>query len=620
MSGLVRRTLACVAIAALVTALTAVLAPAGWFERLDGVITDVAFPRGVADDGVAVVAIDARSLAEVDPSWPWSRDRYAEIVNQLGEAGAEVVALDIVLASPSPQDDALVAAMAEVPTVLASASGSSSSKPGEPVQVDTMVQPDPVLAAGAIAIGHAQVVADPADGVARAVPLVVESADRQIVPALSLAALAALDGVDPRPVLRRPSGLQVGDHYVPTDDRYRLRVSWPDGLPPTPDSPGPVLSAVDVLNGDFSDDDVAGRVVFVGVTDPTLGDQTATPVTKRTPDPGVMMQAAALHTMTSREFLVGPSITETLLWVALLSLLAALAAQFLPLPLAALSAIGLMGVALVVPVQRAASGTLLHSVYPALAVALAVPLSGGVRYLVETRLRRRVSTMFARYVPPPVAAEIVREGRLGDAVQGQRLEVSVFFCDLRGFTPLAASLEPAQVNQLLSHYYEYVSALVLAENGTIMQYVGDEVFAVFGAPLARADHAAAALRVALAVQAGRSRLESRLVEDGLPIVEFGIGINSGEVVAVHAGSTFRRQYAVVGDAVNVGSRLCSEARDGQVVASDSTVDAAAEPIGVDEAEPYHPDLKGVERDMVAWRFAPSRLDPEIGKRSGSSAV
>ena len=388
---------------------------------------------------------------------------------------------------------------------------------------------------------------------------------------------------------------------MPTDDRYRLRISWPDGLPPTGSSSGPVISAADVLDGSFDPAEVADRVVFIGVTDPTLGDQVATPISKGTSDPGVMVQAAAFHTMASRQFVAEPSTPATLVWVAVLTLLVALAVQFLPLPLAGLSSAVLLVVAVLGPILRAADGTPLHSLYPAMAVALAIPLSGGLRYFTETRARRRVAALFARYVPPPVAEELTREGRLDEVAEGQRLDISVFFCDLRGFTPLSASLEPTQVNRILSRYYEYVSAAVLAEDGTIIQYVGDEVFAVFGAPLAREDHASAALRVAFAVQAGRTELERQLQDDGLPMVEFGIGINSGEVVAVHAGSTFRRQYAVVGDTVNVGARLCSEAREGQVVAADRAVDAAPPLPG---GEPYHPTLKGVERDIVVWRFTP----------------
>lgn len=608
-ASVARRAAACVLISLLLTAVSAVLAPAGWFERLDGVVGDLAFPRGDPDPSVAVVAIDEQSLAEVDPEWPWPRERYAELVERLGDAGAEVVVLDLVLAAQRSGDPELTRAMEGVPTVLAVTSSSASSRPDEPVRVGTVVEVPGPLASSAAAAGHAQVDADPADGVARSVATVVETPDRRLVPSLALAALAVSDGGTPRPILRSGRGVQLGDRVVPTDDRYRLRISWPRGLPPADGADGPVLSAADVLSGDLDASQVEGRVVFLGVTDPTLGDQVATPVSRRVSDPGVMLQAAAYHTMASRQFLSEPSAARTAGWVAALSLLAALAVQFLPLLGAAVASLALVAAAMVVPVQAAASGAPLHSVYPLLAVALAIPLSGGVRYAAETRLRRRVSDLFARYVPPTVARELVRDGRVDAAAEGQRLDVSVFFCDLRGFTPLAASLEPAQVNRVLSHYYEYVSAAVLDAGGTIVQYVGDEVFAVFGAPLPRADHAAAALRCALGVQAGRSTLERSLRDEGLPMVDFGIGVNSGEVVAAHAGSSFRRQYSVIGDAVNVGSRLCNEARVGEVVAAAETVEAAADdpdvvPDGV-AGDPYQAALKGVDRAVTAWRFGPA---------------
>ncbi len=591
----------CVAISVVLTALTAVFAPAGWFERVNGVMTDLAYPRGKPDPSVAVVAIDAKSLRTIDPAWPWSRDRYARLVDHLSAAGAKVVVLDVVMAAVTPEDGQLITAMGKVPTVVATAPDLSSSAPGRPVRVVATSEPNPAIAAAAVSVGHAQVTADPADGVVRTEPVVVEDNHLHLTPSLSLAALAAYDRVDPDPILRKPSGVQLGDRVIVTDDRYRMRISWPEGLPPAEGTPGPVISADDVWNGTFKPADVSGKVVFVGVAASALGDNVPTPVTKRSADPGVMVQAAAFHTMASGNYLVGPDGTETLLWVAILSLVTALLVQFLPIPVAITTSM-IIGVGTVVGVvERASGGVLLHGVYPVIAVAFAVPLSGSLRYAAETRLRRRVSSLFSRYVPPQVAAELVKDGRIAEVVEGQRLEVTVFFCDLRSFTPLAASLEPTQVNQVLSDYYEYVSAAVLAESGTIIQYVGDEVFAVFGAPVGRDDHAPAALRCAFSVQARRAELEATLADSGLPMVDFGIGVNSGQVVAVHAGSTFRRQYAVVGDPVNVGARLCSEARIGEVVASDETVSAA----GLEaEGASYQPTLKGVQRQVTAWRYLP----------------
>lgn len=568
--GLLPRLATCVLIAAALTALTALLAPAGWFERLDGVLTDQAFPRGSPDPSVAVVGIDQMSLSAAGTAWPWPRDRLAELVTRLGDAGARVVVLDLVLAGASSTDGTLADAMSAQPTVLASAASTASVRPGRPIEVDAGLTPPALLVDAAAAVGHTQVLADPSDGVARRVPAVVETPDRRIVPSLSLAALAVSQGVEARPVLRRPSGVEVGDTVVPTDDRYRMRISWPDGLPPADSTTGTVISASTVLRGELDPGDVGGKVVFVGVTDPTLGDQIATPVTKRVADPGVMVQAAAFHTMASRQHLVGPTTEETLIWVAVLSLLAALAVQFLPMPVAAGLSVALMIASLVGPVARASSGTLLHSVYPPLAVALAIPLSGAVRYFLETRRRRQVSALFGRYVPPSVARDLVENGDLSELVQGTTVTATVLFCDIRGFTPLTADLNAPQIRSLLDAYYDELCDVVLAHGGTVLRYTGDEILVAFGAPVPTGDHAGRAIDCALEMQARSSRIEDRLRAAALPSFGYGIGIQTGEVVSTVVGSAAKQQYALIGPALTLGSRLCGRAEAGEIVVSDDS--------------------------------------------------
>src|SRR3712207_2035840 len=134
---------------------------------------------------------------------------------------------------------------------------------------------------------------------------------------------------------------------------------------------------------------------------------------------------------------------------------------------------------------------------------------------------------------------------------------------------MAEALEPAQVRDVLNAYYRATTRIVFDHGGTVMQYVGDEVFAVFGAPMPDPQAAATALRCALAMQQAADGLNDRLAEHGLPPVAYGIGVHRGEVIAVHVGNEIRRQYAVVGDPVNVGSRLCGQARAGEVVVSDA---------------------------------------------------
>jgi adenylate cyclase len=168
------------------------------------------------------------------------------------------------------------------------------------------------------------------------------------------------------------------------------------------------------------------------------------------------------------------------------------------------------------------------------------------------------------------------------------------------------------VRRILDDYYDYACRAIFAKGGTVMQFVGDEVFAVFGAPEPLADPAAAARDVGLALQAGASELTRALEADGLPPVRFGVGVHVGEVVAAHVGPDHRRQYAVIGDAVNVASRLCGIAEAGDVVVS---VAAAGDLRGsVREVE-----LKGVDHPVAVLTLHPGSeaeaASPGVGTQS-----
>jgi adenylate cyclase len=248
------------------------------------------------------------------------------------------------------------------------------------------------------------------------------------------------------------------------------------------------------------------------------------------------------------------------------------------------------------------SGHVLNFVYPSMAVIFSFIGGLGLRYFGETRQRRRVTALFSQYVPEAVAQRLVDEDRAGSAVEGERLDMTVLFCDLRGFTALSENLEPSVVRIMLNHYYDRVTDIVLAMDGTLMKYVGDEVFAVWGAPLPSEDHPQRALECAIAIQQLTPQLNVELLEQGAPEVSFGIGLNSGEAVAAHFGGGRRRQYDVVGDTVNVGARLCSAAPRGEIVLSDAVLTRVTCPLPVEPLGPV--ELKGVSRELRLWRLAP----------------
>ena len=159
---------------------------------------------------------------------------------------------------------------------------------------------------------------------------------------------------------------------------------------------------------------------------------------------------------------------------------------------------------------------------------------------------------FGRYVDPKIRDEIL-SGRV--PLDGAYKEVTVMFADLRNFTPLTASHDPKAVVALLNAYFEAMAGPLKAHNGLVLQFLGDEIYAVFGAPVPRPSHAADAVSAALEMDAALARLNRRLKTDGLPGLAHGIGIHTGQVVAANIGSPDRLSYLLVGDTVNLASRL-----------------------------------------------------------------
>jgi len=391
--------------------------------------------------------------------------------------------------------------------------------------------------------------------------------------------------------------VQIGDRIVPTGAAKSLTLNFTDSLS-SADS-AKVISAKDVIDGTAKKSDIAGKIVFVGAIDSTLGDQRLAPVNKGTGVPGVLLHANAANTMLTGNYLDPVSNARTLMWVAILTAVIATAVLVLPLWMSVIFTF-LVGFGYIVfAFVRFNQGQVFNFIYPSIAVILAFVGALGLRYFLETRQRRRVTALFSQYVPEEVARRLVDEDRAGHAAEGERLDMTVLFCDLRGFTALSENLEPSVVRTMLNHYYDRVTEIVLEQFGTLMKYVGDEVFAIWGAPLPDADHPAHALECAMAIQALTPRLNRELVEQGCPEVSFGIGLNSGEAVAAHFGGGRRRQYDVVGDTVNVGARLCSQAGRGEIILSDQLLQRVPNP---PEVEPVGPvTLKGVSREIRLWR-------------------
>jgi adenylate cyclase len=592
---LIRRIVSIVALTVSVTALAAIGLNAEVFAGFQRRATDSLFPAAPSDRHVVVVGFDAKSISDLGNPIP--RATIADLTNKLAAAGAKVIAFDVIYSNAKDGDPEFKQAIDDAGNVILATQMEVKSSGGDTPPIARSATPvAPDLGEG-YGIAHAQANADPSDGVNRSIPLVVDF-DGQFVPSLSLAAVARYRGVTDPPIVR-PHGVQIGDRFVPTGGAKSMVINFADKV----SNPANVISAADVVAGRVPASKIKGKIVFVGAVDSTLGDNKIAPVNKSTGIPGVLLHANAANTMLTGTYLEPVSNTQTLMWVAVITAFIGTMVLLLPLWASVVMTL-LLGLGyLAFAFTRFNSGHVLNFVYPSIAVILAFVGGLGLRYFGETRQRRRVTALFSQYVPETVAQRLVDEDRAGAAVEGERLDMTVLFCDLRGFTAMSEKLEPAVVRAMLNHYYDRVTDIVLEHSGTLMKYVGDEVFAVWGAPLPMDDHPQQAVDCAIAIQDLTPQLNRELLERGAPEVSFGIGLNSGDAVAAHFGGGRRRQYDVVGDTVNVGARLCSAAGRGEIILSDEVLTRMTSPPPVEPVGPV--ELKGVSREMRLWRVVPS---------------
>jgi adenylate cyclase len=205
--------------------------------------------------------------------------------------------------------------------------------------------------------------------------------------------------------------------------------------------------------------------------------------------------------------------------------------------------------------------------------AFAINMSYG--YFVESRSKRELANLFGTYVPPELVDEMVKDPD-SYTMQATNRELTVMFCDMRGFTKMSESMDPLQLQALLTGVFSRLTGIIRANRGTIDKYMGDCVMAFWGAPVETAEHAHLAVKSAMAMAAAVRDINQDHRSRGLPEIGIGIGLNTGSMCVGDMGSNIRRSYTVIGDAVNLGSRLegLSKAYGVEIVVNESTRAAA----------------------------------------------
>jgi adenylate cyclase len=373
-------------------------------------------------------------------------------------------------------------------------------------------------------------------------------------------AVLASDGEQPvltaqeRRVITALAGLYEGG-----DNRYLNFYGPPGSIPNVP------YNAV-ILGGTatdpFAQPDFTGKVVFVGFSDLYDPGQPDRFYTVFTTDDGVDLSGVEIAATAFANLLTGRSLRPA----AILTTAAILLAMGFLLG----SGIYLLSATIAVPLAVLLTGLYVAGVQYAFTTAdlwlpLAIPvlvqlplaLFVGLlaQYLTEAHSRRQLKAMFGQYVPPEVVEEMSRNPDQNFSVEGESRELSVLFCDIRSFTTISESLAADELKQLLNHFFTPMTRIIFEKRGTIDKYVGDMIMAFWGAPVHDPAHGLHAVEAALAMLEKVVELQPEFAERNWPRVDIGIGINTGLMNVGDMGSEYRRAYTVIGDAVNLGSRL-----------------------------------------------------------------
>ena len=533
---------------------------------------------------VTIAAIDEQSLARLG-RWPWSRTTFAALAERLNQMGARVIAFDLFFPErESPRADGEFAraiastkkvvlgtvfversdeirhlgpaALAAAKLTIAPQAIADVRSSGEAEKTFPMQEPHGwivnilELQRSAAYVGHINVLPDK-DGVVRRAPLVVRF-DGRYFPAFDVQVARTFLEVEVPALEIAPygiAGIRLGSRYVPLDEDGRLLVRHRRS------GSFATVSIADILEGRADPALLRGRVVLIGNTAQGIGDVRVTPFGATLP--GVEIRANIIESVLQGEVLQRPE------WMSVLDVAAMVVIGLVLIVLlprfgvtgGSLLAAGLLGGYLLLALHLfQAEGWWLNLVYPTLLVALLLTSATFAHYFTTFSEKRYLKRAFQHYVPPAVVESLVADAdrlRLG----GEKRELTVLFSDIRGFTTLSEAMAPEDLVKLLNEYFTAMTEKVFAHRGSLDKYIGDAMMAVYGAPIAEPQHAALACRTALDMVRALRSLQESLRSRKLPAIDIGIGINTGPMVVGNMGSASRFNYTVVGDAVNLASRI-----------------------------------------------------------------
>lgn len=595
------------------------------FDHLFRLRQSVSHLRLPYDDTIVHVDLNNTTIQKLN-NYYLSRSHFAQTVRNLAAMGVAAQAYDFIFASRlNPEDDqALIDATRAAGRVyyglafsLADDRGSAStSRSTDQAEVRSyldrtrwplppngaldglLVGKKPLvtfipLASVARGLGFLNLRPDP-DGVFRRLPLLVKYGDGSY-PSFALRIVCDYLGVAPENIIVTPGrhitlknasrpGDAPHDILIPIDERGIMLVNFIG-----PWDRFSHYNLVDIYQASTADDamedwadELKGRIVLVSDVSTGVTDLGPVPTDLNFPLSG--FHANAIHTILTEQFLREASRWERLLVMLGLGVIVVLlslrfATAYYPIHMVLLAA----AYVVIVAASFLKAGLVLDLMGPLVMIVVAAILVTAYRFLVGAREKEVLRRTFEAYFPPLIVKKIMANPAFL-TMGGQKKELTVLFSDIKDFTTHSAALTPAQVQLFLNEYFEAMVEIVFQHEGTVDKYIGDGLMVFFGDPEPQPDHALRCVRTAIAMQQRTAELREKWLKQGGFPLRIRIGINTGEVVVGNMGSARRLAYTVLGSAVNLASRLESNAPVGGILISERThelvkADVPTQPVG-----------------------------------------
>ena len=542
-------------------------------------------------DSVVIIDIDEKSLKTLG-QWPWSRDVLSKILYNLNDAKVAIIGFDIVFAEEdrtSPHkifkkldiqkenlpnfDLEFAQAIANTPTILgyqfefadkefilksAPAIQTIFIEKNKNIEENFLIKAKgtilniPILQDSSYSSGFFNNIPDDS-GIIRSVPLII-SYDDEIYPSLALEALRIGLGIKRVTINYDENGvrnLQLGDFIVPTDRYGRLLINFRGK-----EKSFKYISALDIYNNSFNKEEIENKIALVGTSAAALMDLRATPF--ESVFPGVEVHANAIDNIISQDFIYRASWMDgaNIVIIFILTFFTFFIIKKIPIWLTPIFTISFLFISLYyIYYLMFNTGIILNILFPIFSIILSGIISLIIGYFYEIKKKEEIKNKFASKVSKDVMEELLKN--IDDnSLKAQNKEVTIFFSDIRGFTNISEKInKPELLIKYLNQYMTPMSEVITKNKGTIDKYIGDAIMAYWNAPFDIENHADKAVTSAIEQLNELKELNKNLEITNQPLIAIGIGITTGIATVGEIGSIGRSDYTIIGDSVNLGSRI-----------------------------------------------------------------